>query len=92
MPYKTDYTIMDNGDKKMSFLLRAICTVSFFFIFVILVTFFWPEGKEVLGIILFPDRQINAMEVLACELESGNTFKSAVNDFVQTIVRYENIR
>ena len=70
---------------------RLYLTVFFLCCFYWMVSFFWPEGKELLKILLIPgnpEATMEAAEVFAEELACGSPLKDAAKNFYQTVLSH----
>lgn len=68
-----------------------VLTIMLFFLFYRVVSTYWPEGMQLLRILLIPgepDTTIQAAEVFASELRSGYALTDAVRNFCSTV--FEN--
>lgn len=71
-----------------SVLPRVFLTCVFFAVFLVLVSLYWPDGREVLRLLLIPgnpDATIAAAETFASELHCGNSLKGAAMDFFRSL-------
>lgn len=60
-------------------------------IFLLLTVLFWPEGREVLKILLIPedaDFMFQAAEVFAQELGSGSSLSNAARNFCISVLEH----
>lgn len=71
---------------------RILMTGLCFVCFLAAVNFFWPEGREVLRLLLIPgspDATLEAAETFVSELQCGSRLKSAATDFFRNMSGYE---
>lgn len=78
--------------KKLSgnFLPRFCMTVIFFLIFIMTVSFLWPEGREVMQLIFIPgtpEETFDALETFVSELDCGISIAGAASDFLQKLIQ-----
>lgn len=86
MPYRINYS--SASEPGPSVLPRFFLTCVFFAVFLVLVTLYWPEGREVLRLLLIPgdpDVTMAAAETFASELHCGNSLKGAAMDFFSSL-------
>lgn len=72
-----------------SFLSRLFMSVSFFFVFVFAVSLYWPEGREVLRLMLIPgtpEDTLCALDTFAAELDCGMNITGAASDFLHRLI------
>ena len=77
----------DHKDEKSIF-FRLMLTASFFICFVWSVNQFWPEGKELLKLLLIPgdpDTTLEAAEAFAKELGAGEQVSAAWHRFASAV-------
>lgn len=91
MGYRISYGMPENPGKKkrkgFPFLMTLICLLILF----AMVSHFWPEGREMLRILLIPgdpDITLTAAEVFARELHDGISFSNAAAHFCTAILEY----
>ena len=71
-----------------SMIFRALMTASFFVCFLWAVSRFWPEGRELLKLLLIPgdpDVTLDAAEVFAQDLGSGKHLTEAWHRFTSVV-------
>ena len=71
-----------------SMIFRTLMTVSFFVCFLWTVSQFWPEGRELLQLLLIPgdpDVTLEAAEVFAQDLGSGEHLTAAWHRFTSVV-------
>ena len=71
-----------------SVIFRTLMTASFFVCFLWTVSWFWPEGRELLQLLLIPgdpDVTLEAAEVFAQDLGSGEHLAEAWYRFVSVV-------
>ncbi len=91
MAYRIDYGESPYTSDKSCFFLRSLMTCLFFLLFLVLVSAFWPEGREVLRLMLIPDATLEAAETFVSELHCGSNLGSSMSDFFQKLIKYETI-
>lgn len=94
LAYRIDYTESCNDAKKHTFVPRILITMVSFLIFLMLVTQFWPKGKEVLQLMMIPgapDTTMEAAETFVAELGCGSSLKAAVFDFWDKLTENDTI-
>lgn len=72
---------------------RAVLTVLFFICFLQLVHAFWPEGKDMLQMLLIPgdpETTLQAAEVFAQEMECGYSLMDAAKNFCISVLHHGN--
>ena len=72
-----------------------LLTCAFFSVFLVMVTMFWPEGREVLQILLIPGDPkvtLEAAQTFASELDCGNSIFSAASDFIHKVTGYDPVQ
>lgn len=70
---------------------RFFLTAVFFLCFLWMVSVFWPEGRELLKILLIPgdpDETLRAAEVFAQELGSGFSLTDAAQNFCIAVLEH----
>lgn len=88
MAYRVIYNTAMPETKRVHRGRRIWLTVFFLFCFCWLVSFFWPEGKNLIKILLIPgnpDSTLEAAEVFAGELACGSPLYIAAKNFCQTV-------
>jgi hypothetical protein len=89
MVYRIVYHTEAQGSDRKSGGRRVFLTVMLFSVFCWIVCFCWPEGKQMLRILLIPGEPevtIQAAEVFASELCSGYTLSDAVRNFCANVL------
>lgn len=84
MPYRIDYHKETDTDRKGSWFTSSLLTFAFFSLFLAAVSLLWPEGREVLRVLLIPgvpEKTLDAAEVFVSELDCGMHFTGAAADF-----------
>lgn len=89
MGYRIIYD--EKNEKKTNFsgIRRSILTAGFFLCFLWGVSVFWPEGRELLKVLLIPgdpETTLQAAEVFAQELESGFSLADAAQNFCMAVL------
>lgn len=70
---------------------RFFLTACFFLLFLLLVSVFYPQGREILRILLIPgdpDVTLHAAEVFAQELGNGYSMADAAKNFCITVLNH----
>lgn len=91
MGYRIHYLNSDQ-QKKQPKSNRFCLTTLFFALYLLLVSFFWPEGNRYLKNLLLPgnaDATIQAIEVFVQELNCGEKIQDAAKDFYQQFISYD---
>ena len=91
MVYRIVYHSESQGSGRKCGGRRVFLTVMLFFVFCWAVCVCWPEGKQMLRILLIPgepETTIQAAEVFASELDSGYALSDAVRNFCSAV--FEN--
>ena len=91
MVYRMVYESEKNGQLRTHRGRRMILTVFMFIVFYTAVCTFWPQGKELLQMLLIPgDPEIilQAAEVFAAEISSGYTVLDAARNFFGTVWKH----
>lgn len=89
MAYRIIYESEKDQMERSSNCRRFLLTVCFFLCFVWSAAKFWPEGRELLRILLIPgdpDMTLEAIEVFAQELGCGYPIKDAVQNFFNAVL------
>lgn len=84
MGYRIIYESETELTRGKSGVRRIFLSVGFFLCFLLSVAGFWPEGREMLRILLIPgdpDITMEAAEVFAQELSCGYSLKDAAQNF-----------
>ena len=92
MAYRIEYEDTQNHNCNSNVLPRILLTGMFLFCFLLGVNLFWPEGREVLRLLLIPgspDTTLEAAETFVSELHCGSRLKSAATDFFRNMSGYE---
>lgn len=87
---KITYCMEREKNVSVCFLPRLFMSVLFFLVFVLAVTFFWPEGKEVLQLMMIPgipEETLGALDTFAAELDCGISITGAASDFLHKLIR-----
>ena len=94
MDYKIIYG-KESGKKQNRLGLRVVLmTIGFFFLFLNAVSYFWPEGRELMKNLVplrETERTFHAAEVFSQELASGFSVRDAVGNFVDSLLEYGRI-
>ena len=94
MPYRIDYSPSPDTCRNKGGISGILLTCAFFSVFLALVSLFWPEGREVLQILLIPgdpEVTIEAVQTFASELDCGIDMFSAASEFIHKITGYDPI-
>ena len=94
MPYRIDYSPSADVCRKKGWLSVFLLTCAFFSVFLVMVTLFWPEGREVLQILLIPgdpEVTIEAAQTFASELDCGMDMFRAASDFIHKVTGYDPV-
>lgn len=86
---RIDYQTEQEKKLNEKILPRIIMTFSFFLVFLLAVFQFWPEGREVLRLIMIPGTPqdtIAALETFVSELDCGISISGAATDFWQKLI------
>ena len=89
MSYRMIYEPGSRAEGGNSVIFRTLMTASFFVCFLWTVSRFWPEGRELLKLLLIPgdpDMTLEAIEVFAQELGCGYPIKDAVQNFFDAVL------
>ena len=84
LAYRIDYSGAADADAGTDWFSRIFLTCLFFSLFLTAVSLFWPDGREVLRLLLIPgspDRTMEAAETFVSELDCGNRIIGAASDF-----------
>ena len=88
MSYHMIYEPESRAEGGNSMIFRTLMTASFFVCFLWTVSQFWPEGRELLQLLLIPgdpDVTLEAAEVFAQDLGSGEHLAEAWYRFVSVV-------
>ena len=88
MSYRMIYELGSRSHSGNSVIFRTLMTASFFVCFLWTVSRFWPEGRELLKLLLIPgdpDVTLEAAEVFAQDLGSGEHLAEAWYRFVSVV-------
>lgn len=88
MAYGIVYDSVNAQDKRKHILRRTCLSVVFIFLFICLVSAFWPNGMTLMKALLCTvnmDTTVQAVEVFAMELTSGFSVSDALENFAETI-------
>ena len=91
MPYRIDYSPSPDTCRKKGWISGILLTCAFFTVFLAVVSLFWPEGREVLQILLIPgdpEVTIEAAQTFASELDCGIDMFHAASDFFHKVTGY----
>ena len=91
LSYHIQYGEREKNRSESCFLFRFFMTGIFFVLFLVTVSVFWPEGREVLRLLLIPDKTLDAAETFVSELDCGFSLKTAASDFFQKLAGHEAI-
>lgn len=89
--YSIVYGMTENPQNSSSKLRRFALTAGMFLLFLWCVSSFWPEGSELLKVLLVPgdsETTIQAAEVFAQELSSGFSLADASKNFCITVLEH----
>lgn len=92
LPYRIEYSDMVNIHTKHDLLTTIFMTLLFFLLFILAVSLFWPEGREVLRLMVIPgamEETQEAVETFVSELDCGFHFTSAAADFLKSLTGNE---
>lgn len=93
MSYRIVYDSSVEAKTQKNRLIRSFLTLGFFICFLWTVHFFWPEGQELLKMMLIPgdpDSTLQAAEVFAQELNSGFSLLDAAENFCVAVMEHGN--
>ena len=88
MSYRMIYEPGSRSQSGNSMIFRTLMTASFFVCFLWMVSRFWPEGRELLKILLIPgdpDATLEAAAAFAQDLGSGEQLTIAWHRFVSVV-------
>ena len=91
MSYRITYDSESPKKQENTLLFRLLLTVTFFLCFIWSVNQFWPEGRDLLKLLLIPgdpDTTLEAAEVFAQELADGQTLAGAFRRFSAAVIRH----
>ena len=89
MAYRIEYAEKKNHTNKSSFGVQILMTLMCFFLFLTLVSHFWPQGREVLQLLLIPVESIEIFDASATELECEFDFHKTAARFFDTFPAHE---
>lgn len=92
LPYRIEYSDVADVHSKHNLFSPIFMTILFFSVFITMVSLFWPEGREVLRLMVIPgsaEETMEAVETFVSELDCGIQFKSAAADFFRNLIRNE---
>lgn len=89
LAYRIEYTEEKKHINKSSFGVTILLTLIWLFIFLTLVSRFWPQGREVLHILLMQDTTVAVSETYATEYEYRSDFKQTAAVFLRNLFSYE---
>ena len=96
MGYRIDYscpTIRQNTTYHAKGAVLPMTAV-FLAMFILLVHFFWPQGRQVLRELIIPgdaDTTVHAVTTFVAELRYGNSFSGAAEVFCREILNHAGI-
>ena len=88
MSYRIEYDPQTYRNRHHSLFFRGTVTAIWFACFVWSVCRFWPEGRELLKLLIIPgdpDVTLEAAEVFARELQDGGSLAGAAERFVHAV-------
>ena len=88
MSYRMIYEPGSRAEGGNSVIFRTLMTASFFVCFLWTVSRFWPEGRELLKLLLIPgdpDATLEAAAVFAQDLNSGEHLTAAWSRFASVV-------
>lgn len=91
MGYRIIYGEEKNQQRKGQGFRILMMTLGFFFLFFQVVSRFWPEGMELMQLLLpleEVEQTFQAVEVFSQELGSGFSLKDAATNFCSTLLEY----
>ena len=91
MAYSIVYGEKRKQNNPKSNVRKFLMTAGMFLFFLWSVSCFWPEGKEMLKLLLIPgdpETTIQAAEVFAQELSSGFSWTDASKNFCMTVLEH----
>lgn len=94
LAYRIEYGSAAEAHAKTHWVSHIFMTCLFFSIFLAAVSLFWPEGREVLRILLIPgtpDSTMQAAETFVSELDCGSRITGAAYDFFQKLMGNEAV-
>lgn len=94
MGWRIDYGLENKSAYQDSWKRRLIMTIGVLTAFCMMISFFWPEGREMLRLMLIPgnpDVTLEAAEVFAEQLQQGSSFEEAVTQFCRTVFQYDTV-
>ena len=94
LPYRIDYSPTPDDCSKSGWMAGILLTCTFFGVFMVMVSLFWPEGREVLRILLIPgdpEVTVEAAQTFASELDCGMDMFRAASDFFHKVTGYAPI-
>jgi hypothetical protein len=89
MSYRMIYEPGSPGREGICVLFRILMSASFFVLFLWTVNRFWPEGRELLKLLLIPgdpDATLEAAEAFANNLGAGEHLTAAWHRFVSAAI------
>ena len=89
MAYRIDY-IDSEKNQRGNILPYFLMSLLFFVSFMVFVALYWPEGSEVLRILLEPVNPAEAAEAFAGDLKNGVSVKNAFVSFLKSVTEYGN--
>ena len=91
MGYQIVYETEKSKDEKGCYFLHLILTPCFFGVFLWMVGYFWPDGRELLKRLTIPGEPeitLEAIEVFAQEVGSGISLMDAVRNFCLVVLNH----
>ena len=88
MSYRIEYDPQTDRNRHNSLFFRGVVTAICFVCFAWSVYRFWPEGRELLKLLILPgnpDVTLEAAEVFARELQTGESLSGAAERFVHAV-------
>ena len=89
MSYRMIYEPGSRAEGGNSVIFRTLMTASFFVCFLWTVSRFWPEGRELLKLLLIPgdpDATLEAAEAFARDLGAGVNLEAAFHRFASVVM------
>ena len=93
MPYRMEYEPAQKKKRQGTGSRRAVLTVLLFILFLQMVHAFWPDGQNMLRILLIPgdpETTLQAAEVFAQEMECGYSLADAARNFYNSVLYHGN--
>lgn len=92
MSWRIEYDMKAETCQKDRCGKRFLLTMGFLVLFCLMVSFFWPEGQDMLRILLIPgdpEVTLEAAEVFARQLHQGFSVGEAARNFCMTVLNNE---